>query len=75
MRPLLVIGVLLVVLGSLALAVPSFTFFTTERVADVGFFTIDMSRPHTVVLNPIVGGIALAVGIVLVIAGLRPRST
>jgi hypothetical protein len=74
MRPLVVIGFILVVLGIAALAIPSFTFFTTERVADVGFFTIDMSRPHTIVFNPIVGGIAVAAGIVLTIVGLRPAS-
>jgi hypothetical protein len=74
MRPLVVIGLILVVLGIAALAIPSFTFFTTERVADVGFFTIDMSRPHTIVFNPIVAAIALAGGIVLVLVGLRPAS-
>jgi hypothetical protein len=71
MQPLAVIGLILVVLGIIALAVPSFTFFTTERVADVGFLTIDISRPHTLVFNPIVGGIALATGMVLVLVGLR----
>ena len=65
------IGVILVVLGVIALAVPSFTFFTTERVADVGFFHIDVSKPHTIVLNPIAGIIAVAAGIVLVVAGRR----
>jgi hypothetical protein len=74
MRPLLVIGLILVVLGMVAVAVPSFTFFTTERVADVGFFKIDISRPHTIVFNPIVGGVALAAGIVLVVVGLRSGS-
>jgi hypothetical protein len=43
-------------------------------VADVGFFKIDISRPHTVVLNPIVGGRALAAGIVLILVGLRSSS-
>ena len=71
MRPLVVIGLILLVLGVVALAVPSFTFFTTERVADVGFFKIDVSRPHTIVFNPIVGGVAMAAGIVLAILGLR----
>jgi hypothetical protein len=69
MRPFAVIGLILVVVGIVALAVPSFTFFTTERVADVGFFKIDVSKPHTIVFNPIVGGIALAVGIVLLLVG------
>jgi hypothetical protein len=43
------IGLILVVLGIVALAIPTFTFFTTERVADVGFLKIDISRPHTIV--------------------------
>lgn len=73
-RSLAVIGLILAVLGLVALAVPSFTFFTSERVADVGFFKIDISRPHTIVFNPIVGSIALAAGIVLVIVGLRSSS-
>jgi len=75
MKLLVVIGLLLVVLGVVALAVPTFTFFTTERVADVGFFKIDVSRPHTIVFNPIVGGVALAAGIVLTLVGLRVRSS
>jgi hypothetical protein len=70
----LVIGLILVALGIAALAVPSLTFFTRERVADAGFFTIDISRPHTIVFNPVVGGIALAAGIVLVLVGIRSRS-
>jgi len=71
MKPLVVIGLVLVVLGIVALAIPSFTFFTKERVADAGFFTIDVSRPHTIVLNPIVGILALAAGIVLIVVGRR----
>jgi hypothetical protein len=73
-NPLVVIGFVLVGLGIAALAVPSFTFFTTERVAEFGFFTIDIARPHTIVFNPIVGGIALVIGIVLVLVGLRSGS-
>ncbi len=75
MRPLVVIGLILVVLGIVAVAIPSFTFFTTERVADAGFFKIDISKPHTIVFNPIVGGIALAAGIVLVTVGRRSASS
>jgi uncharacterized membrane protein YiaA len=74
MKLLLVIGVVLLVLGVVALVVPSVTFFTTERVADVGFFKIDVSRPHTIVFNPIVGGIALVAGVVLLLVGLRSGS-
>jgi uncharacterized membrane protein YidH (DUF202 family) len=71
-RPLAVIGLLLVLLGIIALAVPSITYFTTERVADVGFLRIEVSKPHTIVFNPIVGVVALIIGIVLVLIGRRP---
>jgi hypothetical protein len=74
MRALVTFGFILVVLGIVALAVPTFTFFTTDRVADVGFFTIDVSRPHTIILNPIVGGAAVVVGFFLVLMGRRSAS-
>ena len=74
MRPIAIIGLLLVVLGIIALAIPSITYFTTERVADVGFLRIEVSKPHTIVFNPIVGVIALVAGIVLVMIGRRPGS-
>ena len=72
MRPIAMIGLLLVVLGIVALVIPSITYFTTERVADVGFLRIEVSRPHTIVFNPIVGVVALTIGIVLVLIGRRP---
>jgi hypothetical protein len=74
MRALVTFGFILVILGIVALAVPTFTFFTTDRVADVGFFTIDVSRPHTIILNPIVGGAAVVVGFFLVLMGRRSTS-
>ena len=73
MRPFVLVGLILVVLGVVALAVPSFTFFTKERVTDAGFFTIDISRPHTIVFNPIVGGLTLVAGAVLIVVGLRSK--
>ena len=67
-------GILLVVLGIIALAVPSITFFTTERVADAGFFTIDVQKPHTIVLNPIVGIVAVIAGVAILVAGPRTEA-
>lgn len=75
MKPFGIIGVILIVFGVVALAVPSITFFTTERVADVGFFAIDVSKPHTIFFNPIVGVVALIAGIVLCIGGLSARKS
>jgi uncharacterized membrane protein HdeD (DUF308 family) len=75
MRMLGVIGLILIVLGIVALAVPSFTYFTTEHVADVGYFKIDVSKPHTILLNPIVGVAALVTGVVLILIGRRSTFT
>lgn len=68
------IGIVLIVVGILALAVPSFTFFTTERAVDTSFLTIDTKKPHTIILNPIVGVVAAVAGIALVFAGSRKTS-
>jgi hypothetical protein len=74
MRLLVVLGLILVILGIVGLVVPTFTFFTTERVADVGFFKIDVQKPHTIVINPIAGVVALAAGVVLLVLGRRPSA-
>ena len=66
-----ILGILLVVFGLIALAVPSITFFTTERAVDAGFFTIDYQKPHTIILNPVVGILATIAGIAMLFAGRR----
>ncbi len=67
-----VLGLILIAVGIIALVVPSITFFTREEVADAGFFSIDVSKPHTIVMNPIVGGIILAAGVVVLLFSPRP---
>ena len=69
-----IFGILLVVLGILALAVPSITFFTTERAVDAGFFKIDYQKPHTIVLNPIVGIVAVIAGVAILVGGRRTEA-
>ncbi|HEY1188049.1 MAG TPA: DUF3185 domain-containing protein [Gemmata sp.] len=68
------LGIVLIVVGILALAIPSFTFFTIERAVDTSWLTIDTKKPHTIILNPIVGVVAAVAGIALVFAGNRKAS-
>jgi len=69
MRPYSTVGLALIVLGVLALSIHSITYFTHEQVAGpLGFFAWDISRPHTIFINPIAGIAALAVGLALVLA-------
>ena len=74
MRTGAAIGLLLVVLGILALGIHSFTFFTQDRAIDAGFFKLDVQRPHTIIINPIVGIVAVVAGLILFTTGRRSSS-
>jgi hypothetical protein len=72
MQPQSIGGVALIILGILALSIHSITYFTTEHVAGpLGFFAWEVERPHTIFLNPIVGVVAIALGIGLMMMGRR----
>lgn len=66
-----IFGIVLVILGIIALAVPSITFMTTERAVDTGFFAIDYQKPHTIIFNPFVGLVAVIAGVAMLFAGRR----
>jgi hypothetical protein len=68
---LAVIGVILIILGLVSLGFQSITFFTHERVVDAGPLQIDLARPHTIILNPIVGVVAVVVGLILLLSARR----
>jgi hypothetical protein len=74
MRPLILIGVLLILFGICALVFQGFTYFTQERVVDAGPLKVDVQKPHTIVFHPVVGIAAVAGGAVMVVAGSRARS-
>ena len=74
MRPLMIVGILLIALGVAALMFQGFTYFTTERVAQAGPFAIDVQKPHTIVLHPIVGILSIAGGVACLFAGSSRRS-
>jgi hypothetical protein len=72
MRPHSVVGLILIVLGVLALLVRSFTYFTTEHVTGpLGFFTWEVARPHTIFVSPLAGIVAVAIGLVLLFMARR----
>jgi hypothetical protein len=76
MRPYSIAGLILIVLGALALVVRSVTYFTTEHVTGpLGFFAWEIDRPHTVFISPIAGIVALVIGLVLLFIARRPTST
>ena len=71
MKPLMIVGILLIGIGVIALAYGGFSFTTSEKVAEVGPLKIEKDKTRSVPLPPVLGGLALVGGIVLVVVGAR----
>ena len=71
MKPISIAGILLVVLGALALAYQGITYTKREKVVDIGPIHATADTQKTIPLPPILGGIALIGGVVLLGAGAK----
>jgi hypothetical protein len=69
MKPIMLLGVVLIVLGVLALAYQGITYTTREKVVDLGPLKASVEKQKTIPLPPVLGALALASGIVLVFLG------
>jgi hypothetical protein len=64
-----VAGIVLIVIGIITLVYQGFTYTTQKKVLDVGPIQATKTEHHTVPLPPIIGGILLIGGVVLVVSG------
>jgi uncharacterized membrane protein len=69
MKPISWIGILLIILGGLALAYQGFTYTHQEKVLDFGPIHATAEKQERVSIPPILGGLALVGGIVLLVIG------
>ena len=74
MKPIFWVGILLIVLGALALAYQGFDYTHQEKVLDVGPIHATAEEQKHVAIPPVLGGLVLAGGIALVIVGARKKS-
>lgn len=74
MKPAAILGIVLIVLGLVALAYQGFTYTTREKVLDIGPIHATAEREKTVPVPPLLGIVAVAAGVALVIVGVRKRS-
>jgi len=69
MKPVMIIGLILIVLGVVALAYQGITYTAREKIIDIGPLEASTNTKKTIPLSPLFGGLSLAGGIVLVIIG------
>jgi hypothetical protein len=65
------VGALLVLLGAAALVYQGFTYTTREKILDIGPIVATRETQKTIPLSPVLGGLALVGGIVLIGLGAR----
>ena len=74
MKSTTVLGLLLVVLGILALAYQGFNYTRREKVLDIGPIHATADTREHVDVPPIIGGLALAAGAVLLVMGAKRKA-
>ena len=73
MKRSILIGIVLVVLGALALAYQGINYTRTEKVIDLGPLQATTKTQERIPVPPILGGIAMIGGVVLLVAGARKK--
>jgi hypothetical protein len=74
MKPITGVGVLLIMLGLVALVYQGITYTSRETVIDVGPLHATADRQKTLLLPPVLGIAAVAGGVGLLIAAVRKRA-
>lgn len=69
MKPIMIIGLLLIVFGIGALAYQGITYTSREKILDIGPIQASADTEKTIPLPPIVGGLAIVCGVGLVVVG------
>jgi len=65
------VGIALIVLGIVAFSYQGITYTSREKIIDIGPFQASADTQKTIPLSPLLGGLALVGGIVLVAVGAK----
>jgi uncharacterized membrane protein len=71
MKPAGIVGIILIVIGVIALVWGGITYTKREKVLDLGPIQATAEKQKTIPFPPLLGGICLVGGIVLVVVGNR----
>ena len=70
-NPITLVGIALIVLGIVAFTYQGITYTSREKVIDIGPFQATADTEKTIPLSPLLGGLALVGGIVLLVVGAK----
>lgn len=73
MKPLTLVGIVLIAVAIAAFAYQGISYTTREKVVDIGPLHMTAEKTRTLPLSPIVGGFALVGGIVLLVMESKKR--
>jgi uncharacterized membrane protein len=73
-NPITLVGIALIVLGIVAFAYQGINYTSRETVIDIGPLHATADTQKTIPLSPLLGGLALVGGIVLVVVGAKQSS-
>jgi hypothetical protein len=73
MKPLTLVGLLLIVAGLAGLVIGRFTYTTEEKVLEVGPLVATAEKEHSIHIPDIAGVVAVIAGAALVVAARRRR--
>jgi len=73
-KPIVIAGIVLIVLGLGALVYGGITYTSRETVIDIGPIQATANRERTFPLPPVAGIVAVVAGIALMVGGARQRA-
>ena len=71
MKPAIVIGIVLILLGIVALSYNRITYTTKEKIAEIGPLQATAEKEKSIPLPPMLGGLALVAGVGLIAVGYK----
>jgi len=69
MKTVSIVGFVLLILGIISLAYQGFSYTTQKKVVDIGPIHATKNEEHNIPLPPVLGGLMMVSGIVLLVSG------
>ena len=68
------LGIVIIIIGAIMMIYTGFNYVTTEKVVDLGPIQINKQQNHPVQWSPIIGGILIAGGVLIIAMDKKGRA-